>query len=334
MNLDALRRKRIKRLGVRSAGYTGQRRIFFVLDRATRKFHGDINLWVQYIEYARQQKAYKKLSLIFTDALRVHPANADLWIYAAKYTLDDHADMMLARSYMQRGLRFCKSSKKLWISYAKLELIYIAKLVARQRILGLDNTNERPTAEPKDSYDDMDADEIKLPALTREGMYPDEKPDVEADLSTIQNLGSSPALSGAIPLAIFDSSVKNFNNDDRFGYDFYNMVLEFENIPCLRKILAHIVDVMLAAKPASSYTLICYVRFPTAGINITSSEFPRALGASLGRLKEHKANPGLAKETINWLQPLASADGVDPALQKVMAATIYRSERVIDPAQP
>ena len=262
MNLDTLRRKRIKRLGIRSAvGYTGQRRIFFVLDRATRKFHGDVSLWVQYIEYARQQKAYRKLSLIFTDALRIHPANADLWIYAAKYALDDHADMMLARSYMQRGLRFCKSSRKLWISYAKLELIYIAKLVGRQRILGLDNADEPARAEPDDSAIDPDADEIKLPQVTGEDLNTNETPGEETDLSTIQKLGSSPALSGAVPLAIYDCAMKHFNNDDRFSRDFYDMVLEFDDMPCLRKILGHIVDVMLAAEPRSPDTLYCYIQF-------------------------------------------------------------------------
>ena len=330
MNLDTLRRKRIKRLGIRSAaGYTGQRRIFFVLDRATRKFHGDINLWVQYIEYARQQKAYKKLSLIFADALRKHPANADLWIYAAKYVMDDHADMMLARSYMQRGLRFCESSRKLWISYAKLELIYVAKLVGRQRILGLDHVDESTRGEPESSSMDPDADEIKLPQVTGEDVQPDEAPDTETDLSAIRNLDSSPALSGAVPLAIYDSAMKKFDNDDRLSRDFYDMVLEFDDIPCLRKVLGHIVDVMLSARPASSNTLICYIRFPTAGISLTSSEFPRALAASLARLKEHQSDRGVAKETINWLQPLAATDSLDPAVQKVIRATIHKSERVL-----
>ncbi|BDD56782.1 U3 snoRNP protein [Monascus purpureus] len=332
MNLDTLRRKRVKRLGIRSAGHTGQRRIFFVLDRATRKFHGDINLWVQYIEYARQQKAYRKLTQIFTDALRIHPASADLWIYAAKYALDDHADMMQARSYMQRGLRFCKSSRKLWIDYAKLELIYVAKLVARQRILGLDKAIEPATDEPEGSFEDSDADVIKLPELTGEDVYPNEKKNVETDLTAIQNLGSSPALSGQIPLAIFDSAMKHFNNDDRFGHEFFSMVLEFEDAPCLHKILEHIVEVMQATKPSSSHTLICYIQLPTAGVRVTSPGFPRALGASLGRLKDHRNDKGVAQEVINWLKPLAKTEGIDPALHKVMVATIRSAERTLEQA--
>lgn len=171
MNLDSLRKKRTKRLGVRTAGHSGQRRIFFILDRATRKFPSDLNLWIQYIEYVRKQKAHKKLSMIFTDALRLHPTSAELWVYAAKSVLDDHADMLQARSYMQRGLRFCKSAKTLWIQYAKLELIYVAKLVARQRILGLDEASQQPKP-IEDKELDNDADMIALPSITGEDLDP------------------------------------------------------------------------------------------------------------------------------------------------------------------
>lgn len=328
MNLETLRRKRIKRLGIRSAGYNGQRRIFFILDRATRKFHGDIKLWAQYIEYAREQKAFKKLSQIFTDALRLHPTNVELWIYAAKYALEDHADMTNSRSYMQRGLRFCKSSRKLWIHYAKLELIYIAKLVARQRILGLDQ-EMAPSMQAGEGLDDPHADMIALPSVTGEDINPSEGDKNGVDHAALQKLNSTPALSGAIPLAIFDSAIKIFNDNDRFGHEFYDMVTEFEDVPCLRKILGHIVDVMLAANPASYHSQICYIKFPTAGIRLTSAEFPRALGESLGRLKEYRHDPNIAREVVAWLRPLAGTGGLDPALQKVLTVTILSAERTL-----
>lgn len=328
MNLDILRRKRVKRLGIRSAGYNGQRRIFFVLDRATRRFPGDTKLWAQYIEYAREQKAFKKLSLIFIDALRLHPTNADLWIYAAKYVLEDHADMTQSRSYMQRGLRFCKSSKKLWIHYAKLELIYIAKLIARQRILGLDQVIEPSTSGEHDSMD-PNADTIALPQLTGEDVNPSAGDKDGVDHAALQNLNSTPALSGAIPLAIFDSAMRNFSGNDAFGHEFYDMVAEFEDVPCLRKILGHVLDAMTEAKPASYHTLICYIKFPTAGVRVTSPEFPRALGESLGRLKEHRSDANVAREVVDWLRPLAQTEGLDPSLQKVLSATVLSAERTL-----
>lgn len=328
MNLDLLRRKRVRRLGIRSAGYSGQRRIFFILDRATRRFPGDLGLWAQYIEYARQQKSFKKLSSIFTDALRLHPTNADLWIYAAEYALDDHADMTQSRSYMQRGLRFCKSSKQLWVHYGKLELIYIAKLIARRRILGLDKV-EPTEPEQEAGFDDPNADMIALPKVTGEDVMPSNVEKDGIDNVALQNLASTPALSGAIPLAIFDSGTKHFNNDDRFGQEYFNMVYGFEQVPCLHRILEHIVEVMRQTKPGSYRTHICYTKVPVAGVLVTSPEFPPALGVSLARLKEHGPDRNLAQEAINWLQPLEKTENLDPALQKVIAATIRSAERTL-----
>ncbi|BCS22584.1 snoRNA-binding rRNA-processing protein UTP6 [Aspergillus puulaauensis] len=329
MNLDSLRRKRIKRLGIKSTGFSGQRRIFFVLDRATRKFHGDIGLWIQYIEYARQQKAYKKLSTILMDALRMHPTNADLWIYAAQYSMQDHADMSQARTYMQRGLRFCKSSRKLWIQYAKLELIYITKLVARQRILGLDEKIEAP--KQQESADDLDADMIMMPKITEEDINPSASDDTVNE-AALQTLNSTPALSGAIPMAIFDSAIKAFDYDDRFGHEFFDVVFEFEDIPCLQKVLSHILDVMQESKPASPHTLICYIKLPTAGIQPTSAQFPGALGTVLSRLQEHREKPRVAKEVVSWLHPIEKTKDLDPAIQTVIAATIHKAELVLQEA--
>lgn len=329
MNLDSLRRKRIKRLGIKSTGFSGQRRIFFVLDRATRKFHGDIGLWIQYIEYARQQKAYKKLSTILMDVLRMHPTNADLWIYAAQYSMQDHADMSQARTYMQRGLRFCKSSRNLWIQYAKLELIYITKLVARQRILGLDEKIEAP--KQQESVDDLDADMIMMPKITEEDINPSASDDTVNE-AALQTLNSTPALSGAIPLAIFDSAIKAFDYDDRFGHEFFDMVFEFEDIPCLQKVLSHILDVMQESKPASPHTLICYIKLPTAGIQPTSAQFPRALGTVLSRLQEHREKPRVAKEVVTWLHPIEKTKDLDPAIQTVIAATIHKAELALQEA--
>ncbi|KAB8071907.1 U3 small nucleolar RNA-associated protein 6-domain-containing protein [Aspergillus leporis] len=331
INLDSLRRKRVKRLGIRGAGYSGQRRIFFILDRATRKFHGDVGLWIQYIEYARAQKAFKKLSTIFEDALRLHPTNADMWIYAAQYALDDHADMTQSRSHMQRGLRFCKSSRKLWLHYAKLELIYIAKLVARQRILGLDQEINAPKSTLDASFEDLNADMITLPQVTGEDINPSAGDADGVDQVALQNLESTPALSGAIPLAIFDTAMKNFGQDAKFGQDFFNMAFEFYDLPCLRKILEHIVNVLQQSRPTSHHTHICYIKLPTAGIQATSPNFPRALIASFGRLKEHRENHNVAQEVITWLQPYESAEALDPSLRKAIGATIRNAERVLHP---
>ena len=48
------RKKRVKRLGIRSTNHTGQRRIFFVFDRATKKHPGDVGLWLQTIRVCEE----------------------------------------------------------------------------------------------------------------------------------------------------------------------------------------------------------------------------------------------------------------------------------------
>jgi U3 small nucleolar RNA-associated protein 6 len=47
--------------------YAGTRRIFFIFERALRKFNGDISLWLQYIEFAKANGANKTLGKIFAE---------------------------------------------------------------------------------------------------------------------------------------------------------------------------------------------------------------------------------------------------------------------------
>ncbi|EEP82007.1 conserved hypothetical protein [Uncinocarpus reesii 1704] len=326
MNLDTLRKKRVQRLGIKTPEHTGQRRIFFILDRATRKFHGDINLWMQYIEYTRKQGAHKKLSQIFTNALRLHPTQVDLWIYAARYALEEHADMTEARGYMQRGLRFCKNSKILWLQYAKLEMIYIARIAARQKVLGLGD--KAANAKAHRSKNDVGSEPLQL---TSEDVNPALEKD-EVDQTALEILNSTPALSGAIPIAVFDAAMQHFNDDDYLGRDFYNIFAEFEEMPCLKRVLSHVVDRLMRTSTASARCQICFIRLPLDGIKPTSPEFPRGLGECLSRMDEFDASgsgPELAKEISRWLNPLLSRDGLDPALRRVIEATLAREEQAI-----
>lgn len=301
----------------------------FILDRATRRCPGDLGLWIHYIEYCRKQKMYKRLSQIFTDALRLHPGNPDLWIYAAKYALDEHADMTQARSYFQRGLRFCKSQKNMWIQYGKLECIYIAKFFTRRRILGLDQP-AKPGPTPENAVDDTDADVIALPVITAEDINPTVEENGDVDEVALAALSATPALSGAIPMAIFDAAMKQFDDNPVLAHSYFDTVLEFEDLPCLAKVLGHIVERQVATSPASHHTGICHIRLPTAGIRVTSPDFPRAFGLSLSHMKNYNMTDSLAQELVQWLQPISEDEELDPALHTVIAATLRRAQRVLD----
>ena len=336
MNLESLRRKRAKRLGVKATAHTGQRRIYFVLDRATRKFHGDVCLWMQYIDYARKQKSHKKASQILTSVLRLHPTKPELWIYAASYAYDSLGDMTEARSYMQRGLRFCKNSKDLWLEYAKLEMLYLAKISARRKILGIDQSRE--TAEPIPVANDRDADLLKLPTITADDINPDlqtNNPELQAALS---NLDKSPALTGEIPMAIFDAAMECFK-DENLGEQFFDLVASFQGLNCSVKLLEHIVKSLLVIQAKSPATLICYIRQPVCDIEAVSPKFPRALSDALSRLKTSieavplmaglkgttRPRADLLCRAMKWLLGYLDMRGLDPDVTKALSLTMKRT---------
>jgi U3 small nucleolar RNA-associated protein 6 len=320
INVDALRRKRVKRLNVKSPAHNGQRRIFFVFDRGTRKFPGDVGLWMQSVEYAKKQKAYKKLSQILTNALRLHPMKAELWTWAAQFAMEENGDMTEARSYMQRGLRFCKNSKALWLEYCKLELIYIAKIAARRRILGIAGDETRD--EPEKPEDDLDADMMRLPALTEEDINPSTAGHEDIDQAALKTLDSTPAMTGAIPMAVFDAAMSQFKNDSSLGLDFYDLVAEFDQLPCLRRILEHIDGSMQTHVQLTWQAHVCHTRFALDGVAGSSLEFPAAVGEFVVRMKEccnnTKEAASIASALRPWLATLVECEDMDPALLRIL----------------
>ncbi|MCJ1437162.1 U3 snoRNP protein [Xylographa pallens] len=328
MNLETLRRKRTKRMGQKNAGHTGQKRISFILDRATRKFHGDVALWMQYLDYSRQQKAYKKVAQILTSVLRLHPTKPELWIHAAKYVMEDQGDMTGARSYMQRGLRFCKQSKELWLEYARLELIYIAKIARRREILGLNSPLYEHTSQSalNDQETDHEADHIALPRITAEDINPSLSTDDTADQIVSQNLSKSPVLTGAIPIAIFDAAMDNFR-DVSFGERFYNVAIEFTSIGCVGEISKHIANALMSLDNASPASISCFIRQPLAGVQTSSPEFPAILGVVLKQLRiQIETHPSLelVDRSMDWLLSCISAGDIDPDIRTVIVATLSR----------
>lgn len=294
INVDALRRKRVKRLGIKATAYSGKRRIFFVLDRGTRKHPGDVGLWMQTIEFARKQKAYKKLQEIFTNVLRLHPTKSELWIYAAQFAVEDNGDMTEARSYMQRGLRFCKNVRNMWLEYGRLELSYIAKIHARREILGIGANRPEEGGDIEDNEDLM-----KLPRLTAVDINPDLEAG-ETDTTALENLESAPAMSGAIPMAIFDAAVAQFDDLD-FALDFFDMVVDYDQLAACRRIASHITDNLLTTHPMSWQSSACYIRMPLVSLAVTDPEYPQAFRQSLTRMRE--AQKKTEKNRIDmWVQ--------------------------------
>lgn len=284
---------------------------------------------MQYIEFARKQKSSKKLTEIITSVLRLHPTKSELWIYAAKYVMEERDDMVEARAYMQRGLRFCKDSKNIWLEYAKLEMTYVAKIATRGRVLGLNQ--DRSTKRILSGQSDHDLTNEKLTFLDT---------DFQAiefiDQPILEKLEALPVVSGAIPIAIFDAAMKQFRGDATVGEAFFNMVAEFHVVSHTATILLHITNSLLNMAPSSPAALSCFIRQPLIGIGTLSAEFPVAFGVVLDRLnstmqdlipfKESEVGPSsrnLFQKIIKWMLSFLSED-LDPDIAKVIAVTLRK----------
>lgn len=348
MNLAALTRKRCAKRQVKASNFTGEKKIFDILDRSVRRFPGDLALWIQYMEWCKKKDARKKLADVLTRCLRMHPLNYSVWVWVAKMYYEDQADMSNARNYMQRGLRFCKKEKMMWLEYAKLEMLYVAKLNARQTILGL--TGQQPKKAEKllmrqdedDNDNDMDADVIALPDVTGEelqqGLEDESTLQREAEL---RNVAESPALSGAIPQIIFDQAMNEFNNDPTLAERFFDTFALFHNVPCTDKLLRRVID-HIASHPTragdSAVSLaICNAKMemlgmtPESALQDEAGHFPLKLSGFLKAVKNGMAsssiqNAALAEKATLYLLPyLAQSDdhaSLDHDVERVLRAAI------------
>jgi len=260
---------------------------------------------------------------MLTDVLRLHPTKPDLWIYAAQFAMEENADMTEARSYMQRGLRFCKSSRQLWLEYARLELTYIAKIHARRQILGV---AEGPGSDGK-SPTNPAADSNTPLALTTEDINPSGEANGEkVDEVALEKLDSTPAMNGAIPVAVFDAAMAQFDNDPSIGHAFFDLVVSFNQIPPARSILTHLEHKLLATSPRSWHTQACHIHSPLATTAVSSPDFPTAFRESLGRLRQALQEPGDEDELTTWTQSwfgtMLEDEELDPAIRKIVQSQL------------
>jgi len=334
-NLERLRHKRCVRMRIKNdSRYAGPARIFQVLDRGTKKHPGDVALWMSYLECARKAKSTKKFQTVLTAAIRLHPTKPDFWLYAARWSLENDADITVARSYMQRGTRFCNQTKDLWIEYAKLEMIYLAKIAMRRRILGLDVDETIEMVEDDgDGGEDGFAtaqDMILISDVKTQTLRPDMIKKIEVDSEAKKDPMDTPALQGAIPMAIYDAARNQPFFCAAVAEAFFNMFSVFTQVRSLPKILQHVLDSMLATYPKDPSTFTCYIRQPIITLDPMSAEFPMALATSLSRVKEAieevKDRVALAKKTKAWIEPILLMEDLDQGVNIVLQHIIQRVE--------
>lgn len=256
---------------------------------------------------------------MLTNALRLHPTKPDLWVYAAQFALEENGDMTEARGYMQRGLRFCKNSKDLWLQHFRLELNWIAKIHARRRILGI----EEDAARKEDVKVAGSEDLMLLPKLTADDIAPADDQFDKVDVTALKNLEMTPIMNGAIAIAIFDAAMKQFAQNLDLGLTFFEDVQYLEDLPPTEAILSHIADVMEQVDSTAWQVCVVKVLLPTATISHTDHRFPSALRAVFAAISEGQARTKQQATFLEYcrgyLDGLTKGD-LDPALKLVISS--------------
>jgi len=141
-NLEKLRRKRKKKLGIVKQCYSDRSiigRIHKLFQRALRKFASDMSLWWYYFDFAAAAKSGGALSAAFTKCLNYHPTAVEVWLRAANFEFFQNGNVKGARVLMMRGLELNPNCRLLWLGYLKLEIKIVQKERMRRRFLNLQN---------------------------------------------------------------------------------------------------------------------------------------------------------------------------------------------------
>ncbi|KAG0343041.1 U3 snoRNP protein [Podila humilis] len=255
MNLEALRKKRRARMISDTkhsiSDYAGPRRINFIYKRCLKKFHGDMSIWLQYINYVKGTGASRSLGKIFAEAIQLHPTNGKIWIMAAAWEWEENANIVAARVLLQRAIRLNTTTESLWHEYFRLELVYIAKILARREILGID-ASAQEVEEDLLKDDEVDDDNmIKLPTVAGEefsGVTNEEdKDDTKAAGNKKQKKGKkekksepmteekaealkserNPVLRGEIAMIVYRSGIKEIPGSFSFRRGFLDIANSF-----------------------------------------------------------------------------------------------------------
>lgn len=334
-SLEQLRSKRCKRLNIRhlNYGYAGQARVFSIYERAVNRHPGNAQLWRDYLTYVGHVKATRRWRKVMVSALRMNPTDPDLWILAGQRSARN-GDMAAARNFFMRGCRFCSKDYRIWVEYARCELQWLEKMIKRQTNskkkrrssssqLAKDSSLQEDSSflalDDVDGSDDEDENTLPEPSESQANVI---------DQQAVEQLESSPAMDGAIPIAIFDISRKQPFFNPAVAEAFFLMFASFHRLAVQPKLSKHVLDFLDENYPQHPTTCSCYIRQPIAGLDHRTPEFPRNLRHVLLRLTERLETTtdkmGLRQATAAWISGYLALDDLDEAIRAVLENTKER----------
>jgi U3 small nucleolar RNA-associated protein 6 len=250
------------------------------------------------------------------------PSSSELWILAAQYEYDANYNISGARNLLLRSLRLNPEKRELWLEYAKLECLYILKIMERRRVLGLDKQEDK-AVEDESGFDDQN--EITLPTITQEELQKTDGPRLDPLLtSPLTNVSTNPALNGAIPLAVYSSAIASRPDDVSLVAGFYDIFLLFHSgLSFIDSALDTVKRRLTERFAGLGKTLLIQIKDHARGIEVTDKGFPAAIREMM---KTANAVPKLSlkerKECCTglsvYLDDMLKADGLDANLHKVI----------------
>jgi U3 small nucleolar RNA-associated protein 6 len=328
--LESLRAKRCKRLQVRqSSSHVGEGRVFGILERAIGRQPGSLEVWREYLAFAKQTKATKKWRKIMSRALRMHPAKPELWVVAGRRSAEN-GDMKAARGFFMRGARFCTRDATVWIEYARCEMEWLERMDVRKAKKG---GAQKAIQEQAEHDDDaiMFAEEDSEDDVDEEGRLVLPNPEAKGakkvfDDTAVQKLENNPALDGAIPLAIFDISKKQAFFNATVAEQFFDLFARFSKVSSQPRIIQHVLDSTTEQYPNTPSACNCFIRQPLIGIEVDSASYPKALRETLARLKTAleatSDKTQLALKTAAWIELILSLEDLDAGIRAVLEHTL------------
>ena len=228
--LDKLRKKRIQRLKDHIdmtpsiSNWSISQRILIIFKKATNKFPSDMELWANYLKFARKQESVKVVYDIYSKLLSLQPRNIDVWLSGAKWEYEYNKNVKGARALFKRCLRFNLNEERVWIEFIKFEFNYLSKLLTRRKLLQLvsersqieDLENESKKEGTKND-DDIDVEDIVTLNVGDDEINSELNALPEMNVSTLGSIEDNPVLRGDLIMTLYnvfiETMIKNLEKE-------------------------------------------------------------------------------------------------------------------------
>lgn len=306
-NLEKLRKLRYQRM--RSvidtkksiSDYSASKRIRFIFDRGVRKFPNSMELWAQYLKYAKKHGSVKVVYRVYTRLLQLQPRNVNVWLSAANYEYDYNKNVKSARNLLVRCLRFNGDELYPWLEFIKFELNYLSKLLIRRKLFNLitekqqmDDLKENEHSANTDSLA-QGADVVQVSESSEVGENLSELTDLNA--STLGTAENNPVLRGDLIITMYDACLealtKNLHdniNEGRYDVKFtkvweiankvIDIVDQFEALD-RSHICGHIISDLMEKYPEKDQVILLDLTIPIRYMKVDNVEFVSSLKNSV-----------------------------------------------------